>query len=187
MTPTQTTRRTLTAEAQRDEERTQRKPDTRFSLSVLSPVLCVSAVNVLLVLSLFLTACRSGPPPTPPGNTLAGRQQDVTGKYQGIVVVDGQCSSFAGKDDQIVCIANKGQDTVPIGKWLIRNTIGRTYYFPDGTMLGPGKTIKVHTGPGTNNATDLYWNYEFKPVFDAKDKITLVDNSNVEVANFTTP
>lgn len=143
---------------------------------------------LLILLSIALTACRSGPPPTSPASdVLASRRQGVTGQYKDIVVIDAQCSSFSSKDDQIVCIANKGNDPVKIGKWLIRNTIGRTYYFPDGTELGPGKTILVHTGAGTNSASDVYWNYQFKPVFDKKDQITLVDDSAVEIAQFTTP
>jgi lamin tail-like protein len=173
-TETQRTQRTLGEE----HVRTLRVPSLR------SLCLCVSVVNVLLVLS--LTACRSGPPPTPPAQA-AARLQAGAGNYKDVVVVDAQCSSFANKDDQIVCIANKGKDPVKISNWLIRNTIGRTYYFPAGTVIDGGKTLKVHTGAGTNSATDLYWNYEFKPVFDSKDQITLVDDSATDVAKFTTP
>ncbi len=147
----------------------------------------IPTILTLALLILALAACRSGPPPAAPSDANAGRRQDVTGQYKDVVVIDAACSSFVSKDDQIVCIANKGQEQVKIGKWLIRNTMGRTYYFPDGTVLDAGKTIKIHTGQGTNSATDVYWNYEFKPVFDAKEQITLVDVSNVEVATFTTP
>jgi hypothetical protein len=155
-----------------------------------SPVARLASPRVLLalgVLLLALTACRSGPPPATASDAVAGRRQDVTGQYKDVVVIDPQCSSFASKDDQIVCIANKGKDPVKIGKWLIRNTIGRTYYFPESTVLDSGKTIHVHTGAGTDSASDVYWNYEFKPVFDTKDQITLVDVSNVAIATFTTP
>jgi len=198
MPATQTRERTLTAKAQRtqrrDEERRPISSSSSFSLRGTSrplwlPLqgrtrLCAFAVSVFLVL--LLAACRSGPPPTPPAQA-AARLQEAAGKYKDVVVVDPQCSSFANKDDQIVCIANKGNDPVKISNWLIRNTIGRTYYFPAGTVIDGGKTLKVHTGAGTNSATDLYWNYEFKPVFDSKDQITLVDDSATDVAKFTTP
>jgi hypothetical protein len=187
MTATRTTKGTFTTETQRTPRgRREEKRKTLRSPSLRSLCLCVSVVNVLLVLCLLLTACRSGPPPTPPAQA-AARLQEAAGKYKDVVVVDPQCSSFANKDDQVVCIANKGKDPVKIGNWLIRNTIGRTYYFPAGTMIDGGKTLKVHTGAGTNSATDLYWNYEFKPVFDSKDQITLVDDSATDVAKFTTP
>jgi hypothetical protein len=158
----------------------------RHSLSMSRPT-PIALVLLLGILLLVLAACRSGPPPPTASDALAGRRQEATGQYKDVVVIDAQCSSFASKDDQVVCITNKGKDQVKLGKWLIRNTIGRTYYFPDSTVLDAGKTIHVHTGAGTNSASDLYWNYEFKPVFDSKDQITLVDISNVEVAKFTTP
>jgi micrococcal nuclease len=141
-----------------------------------------------LLLTLIVLSCRSGPPPTAGANEgLAARRQGTVGQYQGVIVFDSQCSKFSNENDQIVCISNKGQAPVKIGGWLIRNTIGRTYYFPTGTTLDPGKTIRVHTGAGTNSATDVYWNYQFKPVFDTQDQITLVDDSNVDVAKLTTP
>lgn len=84
-------------------------------------------------------------------------------------------------------MVNKGKAPVRIGGWLIRNTIGRTYYFPKGTVIAAGRAIKVHTGAGNNSATDLYWNYQFKPVFDHRDQITLVDDSDVDVSKLTTP
>jgi micrococcal nuclease len=147
----------------------------------------IALIPLLGIVLLLLLACRSGPPPPTASDQLASRRQEATGQYQDVVVIDAQCSSFASKDDQVVCIANKGKDPVKMGKWLVRNTIGRTYYFPDSTVLDPGKSIHLHTGAGANSATDLYWNYEFKPVFDLKDQISLVDASNVVVANFTTP
>lgn len=153
----------------------------------MSRLLSDGLVSLGVALVLALAGCRSGPPPTPPAGALAARAHGVAGQYQGLLVFDAQCSSFSNKDDQVVCIRNKGNDPINVGKWLIRNTIGRTFYFPDGTVIEPGKTIKVHTGAGTNTATDLYWNYEFKPVFDRNDEIVLVDDGNVDVAKFRTP
>ncbi len=145
-------------------------------------------VTLVLLSSILVASCRSGPPPVSGGNEgLASRRQGTVGQYSGVIVFDTQCSNFSQKDDQVVCIANRGKEPVRIGGWLIRNTIGRTYYFPANTSLEPGRTIKVHTGAGSNSATDLYWNYEFKPVFDQQDQITLVDDSNVDVAKMTTP
>ena len=142
---------------------------------------------LLALVTLAVGACRSGPPPTSNSNTLAGRSANVANQYNGVIVIDPGCSSFNSKDDQVLCITNKGKDPVKIGKWLVRNTIGRTYYFPDSTTIDPGKSLKLHTDAGTNSPTDLYWNYEFKPVFDTKDQITLVDLSDENVSQITTP
>jgi hypothetical protein len=137
---------------------------------------------------LILAACRSGPPPTAQGATLglASRRQGATGQYKGVVVIDAKCSSFAQANDQVVCIVNNGTAAVPIGGWLIRNEIGRTYYFPKGTVLAAKATLKLHTGAGTNDAGNLYWNYQFKPVFDTPDQIQLVDDSDVVVSQLAT-
>src|SRR5215467_6950052 len=144
MTAMQMPRKRFTTETHRTRS-DRREANRRIIPRILSPrslCLCVSVVTVLFVL--LMTACRSGPPPTPPAQA-AARLQEAAGKYKDVVVVDAQCSSFANKDDQIVCIANKGNDPVKIGNWLIRNTIGRTYYFPAGTVIDGGKTLKVHT------------------------------------------
>jgi hypothetical protein len=147
----------------------------------------VVGVIGMVVAALVLAGCRSGPPPAAQGPNLglASKSQGVA-NYQGVIVMQQSCSSFGQANDQIVCIVNHGTSPVTIGGWLIRNEIGRTYYFPKGTVLAPKATIKVHTGAGTNNAGNLYWNYQFKPVFDTPDQIQLVDDSDVVVSQLTT-
>ena len=44
-----------------------------------------------------------------------------------------------------------------------------------------GQTVKLHTGAGTDSATDLYWNYTVKPAWEKIDKLTLHNSENVEV------
>jgi hypothetical protein len=147
----------------------------------------------LAVVALLAVACRSGPPPSAGGaggasapGVVAKREggaEDLAGK----IVLDESCSDFSNAQNQIVCVTNKGEATIDIGEWLIRNALGRTYYFPPGTSIEPGKSVKVHTGAGTNDAQNLYWNYEFKPVFDKKEQITLVSASNIDMSKLTTP
>lgn len=56
-------------------------------------------------------------------------------------------------------IANGGQTSVSIGGWRLDSPkwdhIDR-FYFPTGTTLAAGASIKVHSGPGKNTATDIY-------------------------------
>ncbi|MGH2460772.1 MAG: lamin tail domain-containing protein [Chloroflexota bacterium] len=148
-----------------------------------------SIVTLLgLLILLAIAGCRSGPPPTNDANQgLAARRQGAVGQLQGVIVIDPKCSNFAQKDDQIVCIVNQGKTDVTIGGWEIRNTIGRTYFFPKGFVLAAGKSVRLHTGAGTNSSTDLYWNYQFKPVFDAEDQLSLVDDGSVVISQYTTP
>lgn len=55
-----------------------------------------------------------------------------------------------------VRIKNSTSSTVNLKNWKIKDKTGYTYTFGNVTM-GPGKTKKVHTGKGTNNAYDKYW------------------------------
>ncbi len=146
-----------------------------------------SVFVVGLFLALAIASCRSGTPASDVSGAQAARRSGVVGQYKGVIVFDQQCSSFSKPEDQVVCIRNKGNDQVKLGKWQIRNVIGRIYYFPDATVIDPGNTIKVHTGAGTSGATDLYWNYGFKPVYDSSDTLTLVDDSAIEIDKTTTP
>jgi hypothetical protein len=153
---------------------------------------------LLVAVTLFALvagACRTGPPPSAggagasggsaPGVTArrVGAIEDLVGK----VILDEKCSDFSNAQNQIVCVTNTSDLTADLGEWLIRNALGRTYYFPSGTTLEAGKSIKVHTGAGTNNAENLYWNYEFKPVFDKKEQISLVSKTNLEMSKLVTP
>ncbi|MCC6629610.1 MAG: lamin tail domain-containing protein [Chloroflexi bacterium] len=148
-------------------------------------ILLLTAVAVALV----AIACRTAPPPgaekSAPGVVAKreGGAEDIAGK----IVLDEACSDFANTQNQIVCVTNKGEAKVDISEWLIRNALGRTYYFPPGTSIDPGKSIKVHTGAGTNDAQNLYWNYEFKPVFDKKEQVVLVSTSNIDISKLVTP
>jgi len=40
--------------------------------------------------------------------------------------------------------------------WTLRDTSSHVFHFPSGFHLGAGATVKVHTGSGSNTATNLY-------------------------------
>jgi endonuclease YncB( thermonuclease family) len=57
-----------------------------------------------------------------------------------------------------VAIRNDSPDqTLNLTGWKLRDTSLYVYNFPAGTTLAPGKTLKVHTGRGTNTTSSLYW------------------------------
>lgn len=75
--------------------------------------------------------------------------------------VEGSCSSFKGgstkePNGEYVCFKNYELQTVDMTRWLVRDAAAHTYTFPS-FLLHPGATVKVHSGPGSNTATDLYW------------------------------
>jgi micrococcal nuclease len=97
------------------------------------------------------------------------------------VVIDRACSRLGDSSDEYVCLNN--QDTVPadMGSWVLRNVLGRSFNFPPSFTLPPGQTVKVHTGAGSDSASDLHWGYRVNPAWEQGDKLTLHNKENVEV------
>lgn len=55
-----------------------------------------------------------------------------------------------------VLIKNTGTSRKTLTGWTLRDTSSHVFKFPT-FKLGAGKSVKVHTGRGTNTATDLHW------------------------------
>jgi len=77
------------------------------------------------------------------------------------VRVEGPCSSFKGgstKDPngEFVCFRNYDAWAADMTHWLVRDAASHTYTFPS-FVLNPGAAVRLHSGPGSNTATDLYW------------------------------
>jgi competence protein ComEC len=60
-------------------------------------------------------------------------------------------------NDEYVVFENTGDDPLDLSGWTVKDEVGQTYTFPDGTTLDPGATVTLHTGSGTDTETDLYW------------------------------
>jgi hypothetical protein len=116
---------------------------------------------------------------TPPPQVASSAR--VTGSGVANVVIDRSCSRLGDASDEYVCITNSDTVAVDMGSWILRNVLGRTYNFPSGFSLAAGQTVKVHTGAGTDSATDLHWSYRVNPAWEKSDKLTLHNNEDVEV------
>jgi hypothetical protein len=57
-------------------------------------------------------------------------------------------------------VHNYGSRARSLTGWTIRDPEGHVYRFPS-FRLKPGRTVRVHTGHGTNTSTDLYWRQGF--------------------------
>ena len=57
---------------------------------------------------------------------------------------------------EYVTITNTGTTTRTLTGWTVRDLANHVYTFPS-FKLGPGKSVRLHTGKGTNSSTDLYW------------------------------
>jgi micrococcal nuclease len=116
---------------------------------------------------------------TPPPNVAASARITESGVAK--IVIDRECSKLADPSDEYVCLTNADTGPAEMSSWVLRNVMGRSFNFPPGFTLTPGQTVKVHTGAGTNSATDLHWAYRVNPAWEKGDKLTLHNNENVEV------
>ena len=99
------------------------------------------------------------------------------------LVVDPSCSQFNSpgddnysKEEEYVCITNRGAQSVDMTRWWLRDEAGSTYYFPAFT-LDPGASVRVRTGCGQASSTDLYWCKSGSAVWNnGGDKIYLYNN-----------
>ena len=137
---------------------------------------------VTLALALVVVGCRgvagSAGGATPPAQLAAGAKVSGTAAK---VVIDRDCSKLEDPADEYVCLKNEDQRQADMGAWVLRNVMGRSYNFPTGFVLAPGGSVKLHTGAGSDSATDLYWDYRVKPAWEKGDKLVLHNNENVEV------
>ena len=86
----------------------------------------------------------------------------------------------AGRNQEYIVIRNTGTRSVRIGGWKLHDVprLGtmHTFRFPAFRLRG-GHTVRVHTGHGTNTATDLYWGLTYYVWGDDSDMATLLKRS----------
>lgn len=76
--------------------------------------------------------------------------------------------------DEYVTVVNRGAQGVALAGWTLEDGDGNLYTFPN-LFLWRSGTVLVHTGAGTDSATDLYWG-RADPVWDrADDRLVLRD------------
>jgi hypothetical protein len=56
-----------------------------------------------------------------------------------------------------VSIHNYGKHPKSLGRWTLRDHQHHVYTFPSAFTLCGGCSAKVHTGSGSNTASNLYW------------------------------
>ena len=103
----------------------------------------VAAVVPLLALVLAATASAATPP-----MHLSRIQYNPPGADTG---------SNASLNAEWVRITNSSTGRRPLTGWTLRDAQGHVYRFPT-FALAAGTSVRVHTGHGTNSATELYWN-----------------------------
>lgn len=60
-------------------------------------------------------------------------------------------------NDEYITFRNFCEHPKDLTGWALRDNANKTYTFPEFTLENK-TTVTLHTGPGQNNETDLYWN-----------------------------
>jgi len=88
---------------------------------------------------------------------------------------DASGDEYDNLNDEYVVFENTGEQSVDLSGWTLSDDADHVYTFPDGVTLEPGATVTVHTGSGTDSATDLYWGSDAPVWNNGGDTVTLRD------------
>jgi hypothetical protein len=87
--------------------------------------------------------------------------------------------------NETVVIQNNGDVALLLTGWTLKDNQGSIYIFPQITLY-PGGTVQVHTGPGTDTASDLYWQ-RTAPVWKSGELVALYDTQNIVRSFYRVP
>ena len=77
-------------------------------------------------------------------------------------------------------VTNHGAKAKELTGWTSRDPQGHIFKFPT-FKLKPGKSVRLHTGKGTNTGTDLYWKQDSYVWNNEGDKAILKNKSKTVV------
>lgn len=100
---------------------------------------------------------------------------------------DAAGSEFENLNDEYVVFETTGDQPLDIGGWTVSDEAGHSYTIPPGTTLAPGDRITLHTGSGSDTATDLYWDRD-SPVWNNAGDTVIVrtdDGTLVEEESYS--
>jgi competence protein ComEC len=84
-------------------------------------------------------------------------------------------------ESETVTIENTGDTAVDMSGWIISDAADTSYTVPDGFILDAGATVTLHTGRGTDSATDLYWNRGSSVWNNGGDTVIITNSEGEEV------
>jgi len=70
---------------------------------------------------------------------------------------DASDNDHENENGEYVVFENVGGTSLDLSGWRVEDDAGHTYQFPSGFTLGPGETVTLYTGSGTDSASELYW------------------------------
>ena len=101
---------------------------------------------------------------------------------EGEVVVElGELITPGEHSTEAVSIINNGERPISLLAWQIIDESGLRYTFAQVTLFGEGAAITIHTGPGQDGPTDLFWGNQ-EAVWQAGETVNLVDGEGTSRA-----
>ena len=87
------------------------------------------------------------------------------------------------RKDEWISVRNTGGTTLDLETYVLK-TSPYSYSFPQGTILAPGQTIRVHTEGDSeeDTASDRYWGMTGQILNNSGDKATLSTYTDVQIA-----
>jgi hypothetical protein len=111
--------------------------------------------------------------------TDAGRMQAISAPRT-VVAYDAAITQVSRSADEFVVVKNTGRVKLNIKGWKLTNKGGAAAKLPK-RFIKPGKVLRIHTGSGRSNATNLYLGR--RPMFsNSHDRVSLVDRSKFRVS-----
>ncbi len=78
-------------------------------------------------------------------------------------------------DAESATIRNTGEEPLNLSGWQLKDADKNVFVFPNLT-LNTGGAVRVHTGHGTDNVIDLYWN-SANPIWESGEQAQLLDRN----------
>lgn len=94
-------------------------------------------------------------------------------------------SSVGIPESEYVTLQNTGAESVVLTGWMLQDSEGRAFTFPQLTMF-PGGSVLVHTGKGDDSVSDLFWG-QSSPVWNQGELVVLYDTHGLARAFYRIP
>ena len=94
--------------------------------------------------------------------------------------------SNASLNAEWVKVSNHSSQAKTLTGWTIRDTANHVYRF-GAFKLGAGKSVRLHTGKGSNTRTDRYWGESWYVWNNTGDKAILRNSNGVTVDTCSWP
>lgn len=89
-------------------------------------------------------------------------------------------------ETEAVQLVNNGTQELSVRDWKVRDEDSNVYTFGDVSIFGEGAGVMLHTRPGTDTFSDLYWGLT-EPAWRSGEQLTLFDAAEQVVATFIVP